>query len=106
MLVAKLQSFERHIAQLEGWLQGSEMLESKKMKGQLHHHQETTSGISDTLATVNTTITAAVCVFHKFVPDFPFYSCTAHQFSHSFTRKFTARMGQTSISVKVSQPMG
>jgi len=78
VLVAKLQSFERHITQLEGQLQGSEMLESEKMEGQLHHHQETTSGISDTLATVNTTVTAAVCIFHKFVPGAPFHPPISH----------------------------
>jgi hypothetical protein len=39
VLVAKLQSFERHIAQLEGRLRGSEMLESEKMEGQLRHLQ-------------------------------------------------------------------
>jgi hypothetical protein len=48
------------------------------MEGQLCHHQETTSGISDTLATVNKTIAAAVCVFHEFVPGAPFHPLISH----------------------------
>ena len=57
--MGKLRSFERHITQLEGQLQGSEKLEAEKMDlGHLHHHQET-NGMSNAWTPVNRTVTVA-----------------------------------------------
>ena len=74
-LMVKLQSFERHIAQLEGWLRGSEKLEAEKMdsEGHLRHHQETTDSSSNALTPVNRTVTAAAHVFREFVPGALFH---------------------------------
>jgi hypothetical protein len=74
-LMVKLQSFERHIAQLAGRLRGSEKLEAEKMdsEGHLRHHQETTDSSSDALTPVNRTVTAAAHVFREFIPGALFH---------------------------------
>jgi hypothetical protein len=71
-LTAKLRAFERHIAQLEGHLRGSEVSEAEKM-GDFCHHQGTTSGTCNVPTTVNKTVVATAHVFHEFVPRAPFH---------------------------------
>jgi hypothetical protein len=77
-LMVKLQSFERHIAQLEGWLRGSEILGAAKMEGDFHHRQGTTNGASSAPTTVDKTVVATAHVFHEFVPGAPFHSPILH----------------------------
>jgi len=82
-LMVKLQSFERHIAQLEGWLRGSEKLKAENMdlEGHLHHHQETTDSSSNALTPVNRTVTAAAHIFCEFVPGALFHRPISHSTS-------------------------
>jgi hypothetical protein len=76
-LAAKLRAFERHIAQLEEHLRGSEVSEAEKM-GDFCHHQGTTNGTSNVPTTMNKTVVATAHVFHEFVPRAPFHPPISH----------------------------
>jgi hypothetical protein len=77
-LVAKLRSFERHIAQLEGRLRGNQIVEAEKMGGDPRHHCETTDGASNAPTTTNKTVVAVAHVFNEFVPGAPFHPLISH----------------------------
>jgi hypothetical protein len=72
-LTAKLQAYERHITQLEGQLQGSEVVEAEKMEGA---HQRTTDGTSGAPTTANKTVVPTAHTFCEFV--------LVHHFIHQF----------------------